>query len=227
MPSLRALKLVRSSIVPRRALLVIALSTLLLAGCFTGQRPYFGDSNSFPPGSMSGDPAIDAVLTKLDVASTGPLTAAYTVLTKFGNTTRPAVVVLSPGKRNVTVDNTRYIQTETSADTCTLDGSIPCVKGFDAQRISNVGITVDFYGLDAAKRLRRDAVAKLGPAIGTQDVIGGQPATCVDVTVNGGTAVYCVLNNGLLAKIDDGDVLIALTLYGETVDPNAFTLPRS
>jgi hypothetical protein len=205
--------------------MAIALATVFLAGCFTGPRPYFGDTNAFPPGSLTGDPAVDAVLKKLDGASTGPATAAYNVLTKFGNTTHPATVVLTPGKRAVTVGNIRYIQTETAANTCTQDKSLPCVTGFDPQRISDIGITVDFYAADTAKRLRRDALAKLGPAIATQDVIAGQPTSCVDITVPGGVATYCVLNNGILAKLDDGDVQVTLTLYGETADPAAFQLP--
>ena len=225
MLSLPAPKLVRSCIVSRRALLAICLCIVALSGCFTGERPYFGDSNAFRPGTLSGDPAIDAVLTKLDGATSGPATAAYTVLTKFGNTTNPALVVLQPGKRNVVIGNTRYLQTEVAANTCTQDATIPCVPGFDPQRISNIGITVDFYAADTAKRLRRDAQAKLGPAITSHDVIAGQPVTCVDVTVSGGTAVYCVLANGLLAKLDDGDVLITLALYGDTADAKAFALP--
>jgi hypothetical protein len=216
---------VRSQPVSRRTVLAVALAAVLLAGCFTGPRPYFGDTNAFPPGSLTGDTAIDAVLKKLDAATTGPATAVYSVLTKFGNTTHPASVVLTPGKRAVTVGNIRYIQTETTANTCTQDKSLPCVTGFDPQRISDVGITVDFYAADTAKRLRRDAQAKLGPAIATQDVIAGQQASCVDVTVPGGVAAYCVLNNGMVAKLDDGDVLITLTAYGETADPAAFQLP--
>ena len=39
-----------------------------------------------------GDPAIDQVLTQLDANNDGPYTADYTVLTKFGNITRPANV---------------------------------------------------------------------------------------------------------------------------------------
>jgi hypothetical protein len=216
---------VRSSVVSRRAALALTLCTLLLAGCFTGKRPYFSDSETFPPGSSSGDPAVDAVLARLDNPTTGPATAAYTVLTKYGNSTAPALVALSPGKRSITVGNTRYIQTESTAVTCTEDRSIPCVDGFDPQRISDTLITVDFYASDTAKRLRRDAAAKLGPAIGHQDIIADQPATCVDVPVVGGTAVYCALASGLLAKLDDGDVAITLTLYGESVDDAAFTPP--
>ena len=61
--------------------------------------------------------------------------------------------------------------------------------------------------------------------ISSTDTIAGQNATCVDVPLPGGTAVYCALDNGLVAKLDDGDVLVTLTLYGEVVDPNAFVIP--
>jgi hypothetical protein len=216
---------VRSSVVSRRAALALTLCTLLLAGCFTGKRPYFSNNETFPPGSSSGDPAVDAVLARFDGVTTGPATAAYNVLTKYGNVTNPALVALSPGKRSVMVGNTRYIQTEDTAVTCTEDRSIACVDGFDAQRISDTLLTVDFYAADTAKRLRRDAAAKIGPATGYDDVIADQPATCVDVPVVGGTAVYCVLANGLLAKVDDGDVFVTLTVFGESVDESVFTPP--
>jgi FlaG/FlaF family flagellin (archaellin) len=216
---------VRSQPVSRRAVLAIALAALLLAGCFTGPRPYFGDTNAFPPGSLTGDTAIDGVLKLFDAVGTGPATATYSVLTKFGNTTHPATIVLTPGKRAITIGNIRYIQTETTANTCTQDNSAPCVKGFDPQRISDIGITVDFYAADTAKRLRRDAQAKLGPAIASQTTVAGQPASCVDVTVPGGVATYCALGNGMLAKLDDGDVQIVLTAYGAAADPAAFQLP--
>ena len=216
---------VRSQPVSRRAVLAIALATVFLAGCFTGPRPYFGDTNAFPPGSVTGDTAIDAVLKLYDAATTGPSTATYSVLTKFGNTTHPATIVLTPGKRAISIGNIRYIQTETTANTCTQDNSTPCVKGFDPQRISDIGITVDFYAADTAKRLRLDAQAKLGPAIASQTTVAGQAATCVDVTVPGGVATYCALANGILAKLDDGDVQIVLAAYGATADPAVFQLP--
>ncbi|NMD25130.1 MAG: hypothetical protein GYA65_13205, partial [Actinobacteria bacterium] len=59
----------------RRRLPVLALSALLLTGCFTGPRPYFSD-DPFPTGTMTGDPAIDAVLEKFDAVTSGPATAA-------------------------------------------------------------------------------------------------------------------------------------------------------
>ena len=84
---------------------------------------------------------------------------------------------------------------------------------------------MDFYAADTAKRIRRDAEAKIGPAVAHTGTIAGQPVTCVDVPLPGGIAVYCALDNGLVAKVDDGDVLITLTLYGDVVDANAFVIP--
>lgn len=223
--TLRRSQPVRSCFVSRRGLVALALSTVLLAGCFTGERPYFSDADQYPTGVPTGDAAVDAVLTKLEAATAGPATAAYSILTKYGNVTNPALVVLSPGKRSVTVGNTRYIQTETTAVTCTEDKSVPCVDGFDPQRISDTSVTVDFYAADTAKRLRRDADAKLGPAIASTSTVAELPVTCVDVTVPGGVASYCVLDSGLVAKVDDGDVLITLTLFGEIADENAFVVP--
>lgn len=209
----------------RRLLPLTLVAGLLLAACSTGERPYFGQAPAFPAGQMTGDPAIDAVLQRLDNPTTGPATASYDVLTKYGNTTRPAVVVLAPGKRSITIGNVHYIQTESIAVTCTEDGSTPCIEGFDAQPVSDTNITYDFYAKDAATRLRRDADAKIGPAEATTSTIADQQTTCVNLPLTGGTAVYCVLDNGLLAKLDDGDVLVTMTLFGETVDPNNFVPP--
>jgi len=197
----------------------------LLTGCFTGQRPYFTEGTTIAPDALSGDPAIDAVLQRFQQPSTGPLTATYTVLTKYGNTTNSASVVLAPGKRSITVGITRFIQTETFAATCTLDGTIPCVDGFDAKRISDTLLTVDFYANDAGKRLRRDAQAKIGPAVARTDMVASLPVTCVDVPVSGGTASYCALESGLVALLDDGDIRVSLDAYGDSADPTVFTLP--
>jgi hypothetical protein len=231
-PSQPASQPVRSCVVstpqrPLRRLLPLTLLVgLLLAACGTGERPYFTDQTAYPTGQETGDPAIDAVLRLLDGATTGPATATYDVLTKFGNTTHPAIVVLDPGKRSITIGNVHYIQTESIAVTCFEDGSEPCINGFDKQKVSDTGVTYDFYATEAATRLRRDADAKIGPAEATTATLAGQQATCVDLPLPGGTAVYCALDNGLLAKLDDGDVLVTMTLFGETVDPNNFVPPN-
>jgi hypothetical protein len=210
----------------RRGLPALALvvSVLLLSGCFTGKRPHFND-DPFPSGSTTGDAAIDAVLAKLDAVTTGPATAAYSVLTKFGNFTNQAAVVLDAGSRSVTVANVRYVETAGGTATCSVDGSIPCAAGLDASRVSDVGVTIEFYSSEAATRLRRDARSVIAPTTSHVETIAEQPATCVDVPLAGGVAVYCSLDNGLVARMDDGDVAVNLTSFAATADPAVLALP--
>jgi hypothetical protein len=223
-PRLRRPHAVPSCSVSRRGLSFLALGALLLVGCATGPRAHFADDPKFALDELTGDPAIDAVLTKLDAVTTGPATAMYSVLTKYGNVTHPATVVLSPGKRSITIDNTHYIQTEDVAVTCTLEPAT-CVNGFDPQRISDTLVTYEFYAKDAATGLRRKAAAKIGPATPSTQTLASQNATCVDVPLTGGTAVYCALDSGLLAKLDDGAVLVTLKAFGAAADPNTFVPP--
>jgi len=208
----------------RRALPLLALVASLLTGCFTGERPYFSDE-PFPAGAPTGDAAIDAVLAKFDAATTGPATADYSVLTKFGNVTNTAAVVLDAGSRSVIIGNVRYVEAPTGAVTCAEDNSVPCTSGLDATRVSDIGVTIDFYSAEAATRLRRDAQALLAPTTPHVETIADQSALCVDVPLAGGVAVYCVLDSGLVARLDDGDVAVNLTAFSATADPGRLQLP--
>lgn len=210
----------------RRTLPILAAVALLLTGCLTGKRPYFND-DLFPVGAPTGDASIDAVLQKLDTATTGPATATYSVLTKFGNTTNPATVVLDAGSRSVSIGNVRYVETVTGSVTCAVDSSVPCTVGLDPTRVSDIGVTIDFYAAEAATRLRRDAQAMLAPTTPHVETIAEQAALCVDVPLAGGVAVYCVLDSGLVARMDDGDVAINLTVFSATADPGLLQLPAA
>lgn len=203
----------------------LALVTLL-SGCFTGPRPSY-TTEAFPPGSPSGDAAIDDVLAQLDAVNDGPYTATYSVLTKFGNVTRPASVSVAAGRRSVTVGEVRFITTNGASQTCILDQANPCSSTIDAARISDTQITPNFYAADSAKRLRRGAVARIGSTIPHTDQIAGQTATCVDVPVSGGVSTFCALTNGPLARLDDGAVRIELTSYSPAVDESLFATTGS
>lgn len=211
MPSLRPLSV---------ALVVTA--GVLLAGCFTGKRPHFEESSPLVAGTFTGDPAIDPLLTLLDAVGSGPATARYDALTKYGNTTRSAVVALDGTNRSITVGDVRYVQTATASFTCSTDTTQPCSDGWDTARIGDTLLTTDFYAADTAKRLRRDAQAALAPATATEEMLAGVPVACVQLQLPGGTAKYCVLSNGIVALLDDGDVRVALTSYLDSADPSAF-----
>jgi len=205
--------------VGRVALVVVA--AVLLAGCFTGQRPSFAD-HKFGAGTTTGDPAIDAVLTKLDTAATTPptFTTTYDITVRFGNLQKTATVTVDGRSRSITMGDVQYVQTPGLIETCR---SSVCTTGLDAAAISDSQMTVDFYAADAATRLRVDAAAKIGPTASRTEQIAGQPASCVDVVQSSGTASYCALDDGILAKLTDGDVFVTMTSYSPTADPTALT----
>ncbi len=205
--------------------LLLVVGPTVLGGCFTGPRPSV-TTDAFPPGSTSGDPAIDQVLAQLDKVNDGPYTADYTVLTKFGNITRPASVSVDPTRRSVTVGDVRFLTNGATSQTCILDKTDPCSSTIDPARISDTQITPDFYATDAAKRLRRTAIARIGTPIASVQQIAGQSATCVDVPVPGGVSVFCALDSGPLARLDDGAVSINLTQYAPAVDESLFATTR-
>lgn len=206
-----------------------ASATLLLAAvmlpsaCATGPRPTWGDSTLPPAPTMTGDPDIDAVLELLDAPSDAAMTADYSVLRKYGNVTTTAHLAIGTGgRRSVTLGDVRFITGPEGSATCTPTG---CEQGIVAQAASDTGITIEFWAADAAARLRRDAAAKIGPTGVRSTMLVEQPVECVDLPVAGGTAVYCVLQSGVLAVLDDGDVRVELTSFSPTSLDDEFQIP--
>lgn len=214
---------------PSRRALLLPLCALVLAGCFTGKRPSFQDEK-FGAGTTTGDAAIDAVLTKLDAATTTPptFTAGYDIVVRFGNLAKTATIVVDGANRLVSMhDNAsggdvRLLQTAADAQTCR--GSI-CASGLDETAMSDTQLTSTFWAGDMAKRLRFDATSKIGPTVQRTEQLAGQTATCVDVMQSNNTATYCVLDDGILAELKDADVYITMTSFTPTADPTAFTAP--
>ena len=198
-----------------------ALAALALAACATGPRPSF-DSDD-PAEQETGDPAIDAVLERLDRVGIEQFTASYTVLTRLGGLESTASVVQADNSRRaITINNVRFLDGVGTATTCDLT-TAECEAVINDARVSDVQITHDFYGSSFARRLRVDAGRSLAPAQGYIETIGGQPAVCADVAVSGGTKVYCALDSGPLARYDGNDVLIELVAYDSTPDESQFT----
>jgi hypothetical protein len=98
-----------------------------------------------------------------------------------------------------------------------------CTPVLNAAAVSDTGVTPEFVFGDIAKRLRRDANARIAPATVSTVEIAGQQATCVDVALSGGTKQYCALANGVLARFLGADVTVDLTSYQPTADTALFT----
>ncbi len=204
-----------------RIVTAVVAATLVFGACATGPRPSFDEDQ--PVQQSTGDPAIDAVLDRLDNVRAEQFTAEYTVLTRLGNMqSRATVVQADDSRRSITVNEVRFLDAGGTVATCDLTTST-CEASINDARVSDVQITHDFYGSSFARRLRVDAARRLGTATGYTAEIAGEPAVCADVTVSGGTKVYCALEAGPLARYDGNDVAIELISLSPVPDEAAFT----
>ncbi len=203
-----------------RTVAVAVVAAFALAACATGMRPSF-DADE-PTQQATGDPAIDAVLERLDRVGLEQFTADYAVLTRLGGKESTATVVQADNsRRSITINDVRFLDGTGTIATCNLT-TAECEAVINDARVSDVQITHDFYGSSFARRLRVDAGRSLSPARGYTESIAGQPATCADVPVSGGTKVYCALDSGPLARYDGNDVLIELVALSPTPDESKF-----
>lgn len=208
------------------AVLVTGL-TVLVTGCALGERPTI-EATPTAVGTMTGEPAIDAVLARLDAAPSAMFTTQYTTIAALDGTTT-LVSVTQDGRepaatrRAVTIGDVRYITAPSGTSTCSVAAGT-CTSGIDAARVSNTGVTPEFASGDMAKRLRRDAVARIGTPTASTTDLAGAPATCVDVPVTGGTKQYCAFADGALARYVGGDVTIDVTAYRAAVDDSQFVV---
>lgn len=197
------------------------IAGLVLTACGLGERPYFDDSPTVV-GTETGDPAIDAVLDLFDTVGGSMFTATYQATLKFGAVESTATVTQIGARRSVTIGAVRYVVDGGSSRTCRLDTGV-CDDGIQAEAVSDTGLTPEFAFGDMAKRLRRDAQAKIGPSIASTVQIAGTPATCVDVVVSGGTKQYCVLADGVVARFRGADIDLELLTYVPTSDETLFS----
>ena len=192
-----------------------------LTACGLGERPYFEDSPTVV-GSDTGDAAIDNVLDLLDTVGGSMFTASYQATLKFGGVQSTATVTQIGPRRSVTIGQVRFVVDNGSSRTCRLDTGV-CDDGIQAEAVSDTGLTPEFAFGDMAKRLRRDAQAKIGPSVASVVEIAGIPATCVDVAVSGGTKQYCVLSDGAIARFRGADIELELLTHVPTSDETLFS----
>jgi hypothetical protein len=202
-------------------LVAMACATSLLTACALGERPSFDDSPT-AVGAETGDPAIDAVLDLLDSVGGSMFTATYDATLLFGGKQTEASVTQIGPRRSVTIGNIRFLNEGGSSRTCVLDTGV-CTDAIQAAAVSDTGLTPEFASGDMAKRLRRDAAAKVGPSTSSIVQIGGIDATCVDVVVTGGTKQYCVLPDGVIARFRGADITVELRTHTAAADEGLFT----
>jgi hypothetical protein len=213
----RPIRILHLRVVGAVALLTMSAA---LSACATGQRPSFdADQPALEP---SGDPAIDAVLDRLDDVGLQQFTADYAILTRLGGLNSAATVVQADeSRRSITVNDVRFLDGTGTAATCNLITD-ECEAVINDARVSDLQLSHDFYGSSMARRLRVDAGRRIDDAKGYEITQAGQQALCADVPVSGGTKVYCALDSGVLARYDGADLFIELTGISDVADETKF-----
>ena len=184
----------------RRAVLAAAAVCTVIGGCSKDEP-----ADLFPPGQRTGDPAIDAVLGPLDRAEQATSTVTYRIVRRLGGLASSATVSREGDQRVIDFGNVVFRRGAKGEQTCRGEA---CSAGWDQTAISDRGVSATFWGPAAARRLRRDAAAKVVPATARTTTVAGQPATCVAVPLGPGTAEYCVFADGMIAQIVEGDVFV-------------------
>jgi len=184
---------------------------VLAAGCFTGERPGL---ESTP---VIDDAAAAVVIERLERIGSRTFTATYDIIPSTTGETTIATVRQDDGLRRITIGDVEYVTDGSATETCLLpDGG--CAEGIDDARVSNLNITHQFWSDAFATRLAIDASRRVGFSEGRTDTIAGRSAVCADIPLMGGEAVYCALDDGVLARYFGGDVSIELTSFENAAD---------
>jgi hypothetical protein len=199
-------------------LAVLALATLL-SGCATGAR-----ASLRPDSTAVGNAAVDAVLARLWALPRAVYAATYEATVGFdGSTAEVSATQASPVRHSLTIGDVRFLVDDTRVETCSLESG-DCVAGHDAARVSDTLLAPDFLYSNVGARLRRDFDAAIGPPVASTEETDGGTATCVTVPLpaadpaSAPQSVYCVLENGVLTRLDASDLRLALTSYADTAD---------
>ena len=200
---------------PLRTLAALALASVVFTACITGERPTLVE----PVSEVVDDPAIAAVVERLDRADETAFTATYDIIpSSSGTTTAATVINEGTSRRRVRIGDVDYITDGGVTRTCQNDDA-GCVDFLDDARISDLNITNKFWGVAFASRLRLDGSRRVGFGEGSSETIAGQPALCVDVPVVSAAVTYCALEAGPLARYFGADVSIELTSFAVGADP--------
>jgi hypothetical protein len=198
----------------RLALGAVAL-TLLLTACATGPRPTLVDQPT------ATDTVAQAVLDRLERASSATFTADYEITPSLTGQPTHATVIQEGSQQRVTIGDVDYFTDGTTSRTCAVGGT-DCVDSIDDARISNLSVTSKFWGPSVASKLELDTARSVDATTGRIDTIANRPATCADVhvpSIDGvGSVTYCAVDDGVLARYYGADVTIELTAFVPSVD---------
>lgn len=198
-----------------RIALGAAALTLLLTACATGPRPTLVDE------STVNDTVAQAVLDRLERASSATFTADYEITPSFTGQPTHATVMQLGSQQRVTIGDVDFFTDGTVSRTCVVGGA-DCVDSIDDARVSDLNVTSKFWGPSVVSKLELDSARSVDTTTGRTDTIANRPATCADVHVPSldgvGSVTYCAVDDGILARYFGADVSIELTSFVPSVD---------
>lgn len=191
---------------------LIGVAVLTGSGCMTGDRPTLAESTS------TGYPVVDELLERLGDLAETQYSAHYEVLVRYGDVTTTASASQSDGdRRSLTIGDVRYVSHAQITKTCTVS-TATCIPEIDPTRVSDVMMTPDFFGTSMAARIELDAARAIGEPVVTAEQTDGGEATCVAIPITDATTTYCMLDNGVLTRLDGPDLVVTMTSYSDEVD---------
>jgi hypothetical protein len=178
----------------------------------TGDRPTLAQETS------TGYPAVDDLVDRIGDLGEARYTAHYDVLVRYGEVSTTASASQSDeNRRSLTVGDIRYVTHAQIAKTCTVS-TAACVPQIDPTRVSDVMMTPDFFGTSLVARVELDATRAIAEPVVTVEQTDGGEATCVAIPITDATTTYCVLENGVLTRLDGPDLVVTMTSYSDEVD---------
>ena len=192
-----------------------AALTLLLTACAIGPRPTLVDEPTVS------DTVAQAVLDRLERASSATFTADYEITPSLTGQPTHATVMQLGAQQRVTIGDVEFFTDGTVSRTCSVGGT-DCVDTIDEARISNLSVTSKFWGPSVMSKLELDSARSVDASTGRTDTIADRPATCADVKVPSidgvGSVTYCAVDDGVLARYFGADVTIELKSFVPSVD---------
>lgn len=178
----------------------------------TGDRPTLAEATS------TGYPVVDELLKRIGDLAEAQYSAHYEVLVRYGDVTTTASASQSDGdRRSLTIGDVRYVSHGHITKTCTVP-TATCVPEIDPTRVSDVMMTPDFFGTSMVARIELDAARAIGEPVVTVEPTDGGEATCVAIPIPDAMTTYCVLDNGVLTRMDGSDLVVTMTSYSDEVD---------
>lgn len=201
-----------------------------LAGCFTGERASIDPNQSKPDvteapidtaptvSGPSGPQTAASLATLFGKPATGPETATFELRPTTQSEPITAVVTRDATRTVVSIRDVQYRSDENGPSTCRRTTKV-CTRGFNAQPVSDLNITAQFWGPSVRQELRSPTLAsRIGPVKTSNETLAGQAALCIDVPGPQVTDRYCALSTGMLAQKTTARVVITLVTYAATFD---------